>query len=269
MKFVGSCFGVPVARADTEARATRTTHRPGRGTQFLSMQTILSAVNVSKVVSTARGSLQILQGINLNIQPGESVAILGASGSGKTTLLSLLAGLDQATSGEIHLAGTLLSGLDEAACARVRGQHTGFVFQNFQLLNSLTALENVMLPMELKGAKDAADRSRLLMARVGLSDRLDHYPNQLSGGEQQRVAIARAFANSPGVLFADEPTGHLDAETGGLVADMMFKLNLEFGATLVLATHDESLASRCIRRLYLSHGLLQTQSHPTPKVAAS
>lgn len=220
------------------------------------MQAILSAINVCKVVPVVRGELEILQAINLQIYPGESVAVLGASGSGKTTLLSLLAGLDSVTSGEIELAGTSLSGLNEAALAKLRGRHVGFVFQSFQLLGSLTALENVMLPLELQAETKAAQMAADLLQKVGLADRAEHYPNQLSGGEQQRVAIARAFASRPDVLFADEPTGNLDTETGEHITNLMLKLNEDLHTTLVLVTHDAALAACCQRAIRLHKGRL-------------
>ena len=182
------------------------------------------------------------------------IAIVGASGSGKTTLLGLLAGLDQPTSGDVHVDGQALSTLDEDARAALRQRLLGFVFQSFQLLPALTALENVMLPLELAGAGDAEPRARLWLDRVGLARRVTHYPRQLSGGEQQRVAIARAFAGEPKLLMADEPTGNLDGATGVEVADLMFRLNREHGTTLVLVTHDVALAARCGRRLSLAAG---------------
>lgn len=205
-------------------------------------------------------SLAILESLDLRIAAGESVAIVGASGSGKTTLLSLLAGLDSPSSGEITLAGSRLGGLDEDGRAALRAGRVGFVFQSFQLLSGLTALENVMLPAELAGLADAQRRARATLERVGLGARLGHYPYQLSGGEQQRVAIARAFAAEPQILFADEPTGNLDSVTGGQIADLLFALNRgsgrDRGATLVLVTHDLALAARCDRVLRLIGGRL-------------
>jgi putative ABC transport system ATP-binding protein len=209
-------------------------------------------------VVTAAGGLAILSEVSLEIAAGESLAVVGVSGSGKSTLLGLLAGLDLPSSGEIHLAGECLNHLDEDGRARLRGQHVGFVFQSFQLLPSLTALENVMLPLELAGVAGAVSQATQLLQRVGLAARLDHYPKQLSGGEQQRVAIARAFAISPSVLFADEPTGNLDAATGERVSELLFSLNAEQGTTLVLVTHDEKLAARCSRRLRLDAGRVVT-----------
>ncbi|MEX0619430.1 MAG: ABC transporter ATP-binding protein [Pseudohongiellaceae bacterium] len=207
-----------------------------------------------KSVNTSEGKLVILKGINLQIEAGDSVAIVGASGSGKSTLLGLMAGLDGATSGDVYLDGHSLAGLDEEQRAVLRGQLVGFVFQSFQLLPSLTALENVMLPIELKGDPDADPKARQLLTRVGLQDRVKHYPNQLSGGEQQRVAIARAFASEAKILFADEPTGNLDTSTGARVIDLLFALNQEYGTTLVLVTHDRRLAQRCDRIVSLVAG---------------
>ena len=203
-----------------------------------------------------------MKNINIAIDAGESLAVIGASGSGKTTLLGILAGLDIPSSGSVSLAGEELTTLDEEARALLRGRLVGFVFQNFQLLGSLTAAENVMLPIELKGDADASERAVELLARVGLSDRGHHYPRQLSGGEQQRVAIARAFACRPQVLFADEPTGNLDTATGAKVTELLFQLNADFGTTLVLVTHDPRLAERCARSVTVDAGqLVQEQSH--------
>lgn len=200
--------------------------------------------------------LEILKGIDLEIKAAETVAIVGASGSGKSTLLGLLAGLDHATEGQVWIDDAELSALSEDERAELRGERVGFVFQSFQLLPSLTALENVMLPAEIAGAEDAAEQARHFLDRVGLSERLDHYPRQLSGGEQQRVAIARAFASRPDLLFADEPTGNLDTETGAHVIDLLFELNVETGTTLVLVTHEQRLAARCDRELRLEAGRL-------------
>jgi putative ABC transport system ATP-binding protein len=188
-----------------------------------------------------------LESIDLEINAGETVAIVGASGSGKTTLLGILAGLDLPTSGRVYLVGEELTALDEEQRARVRGEQVGFVFQTFQLLRSLTALENVMLPGELRGDGDAQPEALRVLDKVGLGARTGHYPTQLSGGEQQRVAIARAFASRPNVLFADEPTGNLDTATGQRIIDLLFELNAEYATTLVLVTHDDRLASRCER----------------------
>ncbi len=217
---------------------------------------MLVARGLEKTVPTATGPLQILSGVDLEIKRGESVALVGASGSGKTTLLGLLAGLDEPSAGQILLDGSDLTMLDEEARARLRGRLVGFVFQNFQLLASLDALENVMLPMELRGDRRARAKAQELLERVGLGGRLDHQPRQLSGGEQQRVAIARAFAAEPQILFADEPTGNLDRATGERIADLLFELNREFGTTLVLVTHDPALAKRCDRALHVDAGRL-------------
>ena len=215
---------------------------------------ILNARNLSKVVTSAEGELVILDDLSLSLDKGDSLAIVGTSGSGKSTLLGLLAGLDLPSSGEVRLAGHLLGALNEDERARVRAEHVGFVFQSFQLLDSLNALENVMLPLELHGRRDAQQRARDLLERVGLGARLHHYPRQLSGGEQQRVAVARAFAAEPDVLFADEPTGNLDSHTGANITELLFELNRERGTTLVLVTHDERLAQRCHNLLRLEGG---------------
>ena len=217
---------------------------------------LIRADALSKIVQSGDAPLTILDRVTFDIDAGDAVAIVGASGSGKTTLLGLLAGLDQPTSGEVRLDGVMLARQDEDARAALRQRLLGFVFQSFQLLPALTALENVMLPLELKGASDAAQRARTWLDRVGLARRTTHYPRQLSGGEQQRVAIARAFAGEPKLLMADEPTGNLDVATGIEVADLMFRLNREHGTTLLLVTHDVGLASRCARRLSLSAGRL-------------
>ena len=214
------------------------------------------AKTLEKQVIAQSGTLTILSGLELQIKSGESVAIVGASGSGKSTLLGILAGLDLPTGGEVHLAGHRIDTLDEDERARVRGEHTGFVFQSFQLLPNLTALENVMLPLELSGTEQVTENSRAILQRVGLEGRLNHYPRQLSGGEQQRVAIARAFAGSPDILFADEPTGNLDEKTGESIIQLLFEVNRERGATLVLVTHDMGLASRCDRVLRLTGGAI-------------
>ena len=200
--------------------------------------------------------LEILKGITLEIKSGESVAIIGASGSGKSTLLGLLAGLDEASGGSVTINGTDLGTLDEDGRARFRGEHIGFVFQSFQLLPALTALENVMLPLELQGQSDVTQKAEHYLKRVELDARMGHYPLQLSGGEQQRVALARAFASRPAILFADEPTGNLDSRTGDRIIDLVFELNREEGTTLVLVTHDSALADRCDRRLRLDGGAL-------------
>jgi len=217
---------------------------------------IIRAEALTKIVRSGDAPLTILDGATFAVEAGESIAIVGASGSGKTTLLGLLAGLDRPTSGEIHVDGAALSLLDEDALAAMRQRLLGFVFQSFQLLPALTALENVMLPLELAGSPDAESQARIWLDRVGLAKRVTHYPRQLSGGEQQRVAIARAFAGEPKLLMADEPTGNLDGATGVEVADLMFRLNREHGTTLVLVTHEVSLAARCGRRLSLAAGRL-------------
>lgn len=214
----------------------------------------IEAIALSKHVTSSEGGLTILSEVSCQVQRGESLAILGASGSGKSTLLGLLAGLDVPTAGQVIIGGTDLAGLDEDERAALRGRSMGFVFQSFQLLPALTALENVLLPLELAGQDAARDKALAALERVGLQERLHHYPRQLSGGEQQRVAIARAFAPQPAILFADEPTGNLDAVTGQRIIDLLFGLNDEAKTTLVLVTHDPSLAARCGRRLQLEAG---------------
>ncbi|MCZ6656827.1 MAG: ABC transporter ATP-binding protein [Gammaproteobacteria bacterium] len=218
---------------------------------------VIRAAGIEKVVPTAEGQLTILAGIELEINAGESLAIVGASGSGKTTLLGILAGLDLPSAGQVFLAERELTALDEEDRALLRGEHVGFVFQTFQLLGSLTALENVMLPAELRGDADAEAEAIGVLDKVGLRDRIGHYPRQLSGGEQQRVAIARAFASKPTVLFADEPTGNLDTKTGQKIIDLIFELNQEFNTTLVLVTHDDRIADRCNRIVEIDGGRLQ------------
>ncbi len=215
---------------------------------------VVRATDIGKTVPTLDGQLTILDGIDLEINVGESLAVVGASGSGKTTLIGILAGLDLPSRGQVHLAGHELTAMDEEERARVRGEHVGFVFQTFRLLASLTAVENVMLPAELRGDAGAESQARELLDRVGLADRASHYPRQLSGGEQQRVGIARAFASRPTVLFADEPTGNLDTRTGARVIELLFQLNEEFDTTLVLVTHDDRLADRCGRVVELDAG---------------
>jgi putative ABC transport system ATP-binding protein len=212
--------------------------------------------NLVHNVSTSAGDLSILKGIDMEIKEGESVAIVGASGSGKSTLLGLIAGLDVCSKGEAYIYDEALSRLDEEQRAKLRGKYVGFVFQSFHLLPSLTALENVMLPAELSGDKDAKVKAEGFLNQVGLSHRIGHYPRQLSGGEQQRVAIARAFASAPKILFADEPTGNLDAETGKVISDLIFDLNTSLGTTLVMVTHDANLAKRCQRQLMMNAGRL-------------
>jgi putative ABC transport system ATP-binding protein len=218
------------------------------------MDTVLAAEGLGKQVSSPEGTLAILSEVSFRVRRGESVAIMGASGAGKSTLLALLAGLDEPTTGTIRLAGSELTELDEDGRAAVRARHVGFVFQSFHLLPSLTALENVMLPLELAGRGDARVAALEVLARVGLAERVGHYPRQLSGGEQQRVAIARAFVTGPDVLFADEPTGNLDAATGERIMELLFGLNAAAGATLVLVTHDRALAARCGRVIRLDAG---------------
>jgi putative ABC transport system ATP-binding protein len=218
----------------------------------------LQVSELGKRVSLPSGALTILEGVGFSIAAGDTVAIIGASGSGKSTLLSLMAGLDTPTTGSVLLDGEPLSSLDEDGRARVRGEKVGFVFQSFQLLPSLTALENVMLPLELRGDADVETPARAILDKVGLGERLGHYPRQLSGGEQQRVALARAFVTRPAVLFADEPTGNLDTATGQSIVELLFSLNADAGTTLVLVTHDEHLAARCGRRLRLDGGRLVT-----------
>lgn len=217
-------------------------------------QIVLEAGNVSKTVSSPEGSLTILADVSLAVRAGETLAIVGASGAGKSTLLAILAGLDSPSTGRVLIAGTDLTDLDEDGRAQIRGQHVGFVFQSFHLIPSLTAIENVMLPLELGGRPDARQVAAEALAQVGLTARAAHYPKQLSGGEQQRVAIARAFVTHPAVLFADEPTGNLDTATGQKVTDLLFELNRSIGSTLILVTHDRSLARRCGRVLELDAG---------------
>jgi putative ABC transport system ATP-binding protein len=215
---------------------------------------VLAAEGLGKQVSSPEGTLAILSDVSLSIRRGESVAIIGASGAGKSTLLALLAGLDEPTSGRALLAGKDLTRLDEDGRAAVRANHVGFVFQSFHLVPSLTAIENVMLPLELARRPDAREAAREVLGRVGLAERVGHYPRQLSGGEQQRVAIARAFVRQPDVLFADEPTGNLDAATGEKIMDLLFGLNRATRTTLVLVTHDRQLAERCDRIIRLEAG---------------
>jgi putative ABC transport system ATP-binding protein len=222
-------------------------------------ETIISIQHVSKEVPDVGGTLSILRDIDFTVQSGETVAILGASGSGKSTLLSLMAGLDTPTSGDVVLAGQSLFDMSEDERAAWRGQQLGFVFQNFQLMGHLTALENVMLPLELAGLKDAAKRAKDILNQVGLAARLNHFPKVLSGGEQQRVALARAFVVEPKLLLADEPTGSLDAQTGESIMNLMLALNQARGTTLILVTHDQKLAQRCNRTLTLQAGQLISQ----------
>jgi putative ABC transport system ATP-binding protein len=219
-------------------------------------RTVLEAKSLCKEVSSPEGTLTILDDVSLAVRAGESVAVVGASGAGKSTLLALLAGLDEPSAGQVWLDGEELSALDEDGRAAARARHVGFVFQSFHLVPSLTALENVMLPLELAGRADARQAAKEVLGKVGLSGRLGHYPRQLSGGEQQRVAIARAFVTSPTVLFADEPTGNLDTTTGGRIEQLLFDLNAASGTTLVLVTHDRELAARCDRVIEIDGGRL-------------
>ncbi|MDP3878349.1 MAG: ABC transporter ATP-binding protein [Methylobacter sp.] len=219
-----------------------------------SLNSIIVTEKLGKAVATADGILHILSSIDLIIKSGESIAIVGESGSGKSTLISLLAGLDTPSSGAISLNGKLLTAMDEDGRAALRNELIGFVFQSFQLLSGLTALENVMLPLELSGDKNAKSSAAALLDRVGLSHRLSHTPQKLSGGEQQRVALARAFVTQPAILFADEPTGNLDSKTGAHIIDLLFELNLEHHTTLILVTHDPALAARCQRTIKLDAG---------------
>jgi putative ABC transport system ATP-binding protein len=217
-------------------------------------QIVLEAKNVSKTVASPDGALTILADVSLTVRTGETLAIVGASGAGKSTLLALLAGLDEPSTGRVLIAGIDLTALDEDGRAAIRGKHVGFVFQSFHLIPSLTAIENVMLPLELGGRRDARQAAAAALAQMGLTPRVAHYPKQLSGGEQQRVAIARAFVTHPAVLFADEPTGNLDTATGQRITDLLFDLNRSARSTLVLVTHDRGLAMRCSRVLELDAG---------------
>lgn len=215
---------------------------------------MLKIEKVSKTYTAAGRILTVLENINFSVEAGEAVAIVGPSGSGKTTLLGLSAGLDSSSDGVVSLNGVALTYLDEDERAVLRNRHVGFIFQNFQLLPTLTAIENVMVPLELRGEKDIRARSKALMERVGLGDRLHHYPSQLSGGEQQRVSLARAFSNSPSILFADEPTGNLDAETSETIVELLFELNAQAGTTLIIVTHNLELAERTKRIIRLAKG---------------
>ncbi len=228
----------------------------------MSEQPILSVQDLSKTYESGGGTLTVLRDVEFDLMPGASLAIIGPSGSGKTTLLGLCAGLDRATSGSVSLNGIVLDDLDENERARVRNRHVGFVFQNFQLIPTLTTLENVMVPAELRGEKGVSAPAMDLLERVGLADRSTHYPVQLSGGEQQRVALARAFINRPSLLFVDEPTGNLDAETSDRVEDLLFDLNEESGTTLVTVTHNLDLARRAQRIIRLSGGRIVEDYHP-------
>lgn len=221
-----------------------------------SERSALTATNLTKEVSSPDGSLTILDDVSFDVPAGQTVAIVGPSGAGKSTLLALLAGLDTASRGSVHLAGQSLGDLSEDGRAALRARHVGFVFQSFHLVPSLNAIENIMLPMELAGLANARQRGLEILEAVGLAPRGKHYPNQLSGGEKQRVAIARAFASAPSVLFADEPTGNLDTATGERIEELLFNMNAESGTTLILVTHDEALAARCQRRIALAAGKL-------------
>lgn len=227
------------------------------------MESILNIRNVSKIYQSAGRELTVLDQINFTIEAGSTVAITGPSGSGKTTLLGLCAGLDRASHGTVELKGIALEKLNEDERAAVRNQYVGFIFQNFQLLPTLTALENVMVPLELRGAKNIKAQSMELLEKVGLADRSHHYPIQLSGGEQQRVSLARAFSNQPAILFADEPTGNLDAETSEKVIKLLFDLNKDFGTTLVIVTHDLELAARTSRTIKIKGGVIISDENST------
>lgn len=225
------------------------------------IMSILRVKDVSKTYQSGNRKLTVLDQVNFDIQSGESIAIVGPSGSGKTTLLGLCAGLDSSTTGSVELNGNAFEKLTEDQRAAVRSRDVGFIFQNFQLLPTLTALENVMVPLELKKRKDAKEKALELLEKVGLKDRVTHYPTQLSGGEQQRVSIARAFANEPKILFADEPTGNLDTETGEMIEDLIFNMNKEKGTTLILVTHDPELAKRTDRIINIKGGKIQEEVH--------
>lgn len=227
------------------------------------MESILNIRNVSKIYQSAGRELTVLDNINFSIAAGSTVAITGPSGSGKTTLLGLCAGLDRASSGTVELNGIALEQLNEDERAAIRNQYVGFIFQNFQLLPTLTALENVMVPLELRGAKNIRANALELLDKVGLADRSHHYPVQLSGGEQQRVSLARAFSNQPAILFADEPTGNLDAETSEKVIKLLFDLNKDAGTTLIIVTHDLELAARTTRSIKIKGGIIISDENPT------
>jgi putative ABC transport system ATP-binding protein len=226
----------------------------------ISQMNIIQAQNLTYEFISHDNHIQVLRDLNLSILQGEQIAIIGSSGSGKSTLLSLLAGLDKPSSGSVQIQNNAFSSLDEDGRAAVRAKSMGFIFQSFQLLPSLTALENVMLPLQLKSHPNAKELSLEALTKVGLSARVEHYPKQLSGGEQQRVAIARAFATQPTILFADEPTGNLDKATGQIIIELLFKMNIEAGTTLVLVTHDVHLANRCQRQMKLESGVLTEQT---------
>lgn len=228
-----------------------------RMTESSESLSVLQLSGVKKAYHSGHHDLEVLKGISFSVKAGETISIIGPSGSGKTTLLGICAGLDQPTSGTVSLCGADISGLGEDERAAIRNESVGFVFQNFQLIPTLTALENVMVPLELRGEKGARKRAEELLGKVGLGDRISHYPIQLSGGEQQRVALARAFVNKPSILFADEPTGNLDADTSEPIVDLLFDLNKTSGTTLVLVTHDLDLAKTTDRLLRIDHGVLQ------------
>jgi len=248
---------VAACETDIPGAQTQTTSIERNANLNSSLQNIIRVSGLGKQVTTGDAELTILSGVSFEVSAGEAVAIVGVSGSGKSTLLGLLAGLDTPSAGSVRIDGHELNALDEDGRAELRGRMLGFVFQSFQLLPSMTALENVMLPLELAGAEDATAAARAMLERVGLAERLNHYPKQLSGGEQQRVAIARAFVSRPKLLLADEPTGNLDAATGAQVIELLFELNRENGATLLLVTHDEALTRRCDRVLRLAGGRLE------------
>jgi len=251
-----------VEHATLEAARSRTASSPRRAFRFILGNSILMLVarNLSKEYRSGDNRLTVLRDVNFAIPQGAFVAIVGPSGSGKTTLLGLLAGLDTPSTGQVILDESDMTAMDEDQRARLRGEKVGFVFQSFQLIVTLTALENVQVPLELRGESGAGDRARDLLARVGLGDRLDHFPTQLSGGEQQRVAIARAFANAPRILFADEPTGNLDSDTGAHIVELLEALNRESRTTIILVTHDHALAGRAQRIIRLSDGRVISDS---------
>ena len=250
--------GEPASTSFPPFNQTMTTPQLNQNSNF-----IVRVEHLTKRVSTSETELVIVNRAHFDIEAGDTIAVVGASGSGKSTLLGLMAGLDTPSEGRVFINDEDLFALNEDGRAKLRGRLVGFVFQSFQLLPSLTALENVMLPLELGGVADAANRARSILERVGLGARVKHYPKQLSGGEQQRVAIARAFVTEPKLLFADEPTGNLDAKTGRAMMDLLFELNRERGTTLILVTHDAALAARCGRRLHIDAGVVSTEDHQT------
>jgi putative ABC transport system ATP-binding protein len=252
-------MGLGAAIVGCSTKTSNATSTSLVGSDKSKVRLMIKVENLQKRIPISGSELEILKGIDLEIKSGESVAIIGTSGSGKSTLLGLLAGLDESSDGRVVIGETDLSQLDEDARALFRAETVGFVFQSFQLLPALTALENVMLPLELKGVRQARAEAEQFLARVELSERMHHYPRQLSGGEQQRVAIARAFATRPAILFADEPTGNLDTNTGAHIIDLLFELNREEGTTLVLVTHEQRLADRCQRRVRLEAGQLVSE----------